>query len=433
MSGIFGVISEGDCVDDLFLGTFYLQHRAQDHCGLALNNNGKLDNYTHKGLLRQQFPKENLKELKGNSGIGCVSGDRQPVSELSRSGGIVLGYDGNLVNYEEIKDALLIDKASFSGFNNPEEIRDTILISKIISREVTFEKAIERLISIVKGDFAVIALTKEGIYAARGWGRKPLILGKKDRSYAVSSESNSFINTGFSIVRDVEPGEIVFLDTFGIHVIKKFNIGPIKYGTFEWIYTAHPASVIDGKNVAEVRIRIGELLAKNFPVGADIISPVPNSGRWHATGYSLASGIPYSEVFIRYDYSDRSYTPQEQNNRDEEAKTKLIPVKKIIEGKRIILVDDSIVRGTQTLNQTKRLKELGAKEVHARIACPPLMAACKYGKTTSKDEDCIARRMSLNEIQEKLGLDSLNYATVEILEQAIGLPREKLCLECWGC
>ena len=177
---------------------------------------------------------------------------------------------------------------------------------------------------------------------------------------------------------------------------------------------------------------IGKLLAKNYPIDADIVSPVPNSGRWHAIGYAQESGIPYEEVFSRYDYSDRSFTPRDQALRDFEAKTKLIPIEEIIKGKRIVLIDDSIVRGTQILNQSERLKKLGAEEVHARIACPPLMYACKYGKTTKKDMDCLARRMPVSEIQGKLGLDSLKYATVEMLEEAIGYSREKLCLSCWG-
>lgn len=430
MSGIFGVVGE-NCINDLFLGTFYLQHRAQDYCGLAMCND-KLEDYTHKGLIRQQFPREKLNEIKASSGIGSVSSERQPVSELARGGGIILAFDGNVVNYLDLKDKLLSQGVSFSGFKNPEEVSDVVLISKLIAKEIDFVSGIKKLTSVMKGDFAIVALTSDGVYGARGWGRKPLILGKKDKSYAISSESNSFVNTGFEIVRDVEPGEIVFLNKEGIKTLEKLNLIPIKHGTFEWVYTSHPASIIDGRNVAEARMAIGGLLAEKYPVEADIVSPVPNSGRWHALGYAKKSKIPYVEVFVRYDYSDRSYTPQEQFARDEEARTKLITIKSIIEGKRIILVDDSIVRGTQTLNQAERLKQLGAKEVHAMIACPPLMAACKYGKSTKKDEDCIAKRMAIEEVKKKLKLDSLNYATTEILEKAIGFPREKLCLECWG-
>ena len=172
-------------------------------------------------------------------------------------------------------------------------------------------------------------------------------------------------------------------------------------------------------------------LAKRYPVEADLVSPVPNSGRWHAIGYSEESKIPYQEVFVRYDYSDRSFTPQEKEDRVEEGDRKLIVLEEIVNGKKIVLVDDSIVRGTQTENQIKKLREKGVKEVHGRIACPPLMAACRYGKTTRTDDECIARRMNVEEIRRTRGLTTLGYATIEDLEEAIGFPREKLCLECW--
>jgi amidophosphoribosyltransferase len=433
MSGIFGVVSKDDCVDDLFLGTHYLQHRAQDYCGLALYDDKTLRLHTHKGTIRQQFHEEKLNKLKGYMGIGSVTSERQPVSELAKRGGMVLAYDGNIINYHALKDGLLLEGTSFSGYKSPEEVSGAVLISKIISQEPDFVSGVKKLASLIRGDFSLLVLTNQGIHIARGWGRKPLILGKKNASYAVASESNSFPNLGFEIVRDVEPGEVILLDREGIHVLDKLNIEPVKYGTFEWVYTSHPVSIVDGRSVAEVRKRIGNLLAEKYPVDADIVAPVPNSGRWHAAGFAETSGIPYLEVFVRYDYSDRSYTPQNQRIRDREAKTKLIPIKNMIKGKRIVLVDDSIVRGTQMLNRVEVLKELGAKEVHVRIACPPLLAACKYGQTTKKDEDCIARRMSVEEIRKKLHLDSLEYATFEILEKAIGLPKEKLCLECWKC
>jgi amidophosphoribosyltransferase len=396
-----------------------------------LNNGKTLEPLTHRGLIKQQFSKEARKNLSAYSAIGVVSSDRQPVSGLSRAGGILLGFDGNIINYQELKEKLLKEGRSFDGYHNPEEIKDTIIVSKIISSQPSFERGIEKLVREIKGDFAIIALSNEGVYATRGWGRKPMILGKKDGSYAVSSESNPFVKRNFEIVRDVEPGEIVFLNKNGIKTTSKLNLSPVKFGTFEWVYTAHPASVIDGKSVVLVRKNLGKALAKRYPVEADIVSGIPNSGRWHGIGYAKESGIDYEEVFVRFDYSDRSFMPEEQEDRTEEGDKKLIVLEEIVKGKRIIIVDDSIVRGTQTENQIKNLREKGAKEVHARIACPPLMAACKYGKTTRRDEECIARRMSVEEIRRTRGLDSLGYATVGDLENAIGFSRDKLCLECW--
>jgi amidophosphoribosyltransferase len=434
MSGIFGIVGKEDCIEDLFYGAFYVQHRAQDYCGIALfdSDKNKIENYTHKGVIKQKFPKQTRKKMNGCMGLGIVSGSRQPVSELSKSEGMVLCYDGNIINYKNLKDKILKNGDTFSGYHNPEDINDSVLISKIISKENKFEKGIENLFDLLKGDFAIVALTREGIYAARGYGRKPLILGKKDSRYCVASESNSFVNQDFKIVRDINPGEVVFLDKGGIQQVKQFNLPYVKYGTFEWIYTAYPTSIIDGRNVAEVRKNLGSCLATRFPVVADIVSGIPNSGRWHGIGLSIASGIPYQEVFIRYDYSDRSYTPSEQEDREEIGRKKLIVLASIIKGKKVVIVDDSIVRGNQTREQTKKLKEKGAKEVHARIACPPLLSACPYGKTTREDEECISRRMSIEEIRETRGLDSLGYATIEDLEKAIGFSRENLCLDCWS-
>lgn len=432
MAGICGITSKENCIDDLFWGSFYLQHRAQNYCGIALCSDGKLEDYTRKGLLRPQFPADKLSSMKGNYGIGSVSSAREPVSELSKSGGMIISFDGNLINHNKLKEDLLRGGATFSGHRNPEEINDSDIISKIISSEISFEKGIERLIESAEGDFAIVALAREGVYGARGWGRKPLILGKKDGTSMIASESNSFINRKVKIERDVAPGEIVLLNNEGIHQVKKFNLNGEKYCTFEWVYTAYPSSKIDGVSVAIARQKIGGFLAEKYPVEADIVSPIPNSGRWHAIGYAAKSEVPYFEVFVRYDYSDRSYTPGEQYLRDLEAQIKLIPIEDMIRGNKIISVDDSIVRGTQTLNQVERLKYFGALAVHARIACPPLMSACRYGKTTKKDDDCIARRMPVEDIRDKLKLDSLEYATVDILEKAIGLPRDKLCLDCWN-
>ena len=439
MAGICGIVSErGNCINDLFLETFYLQHRAQDYCGLFWYSNGNIMGSTHKGLLEANFSLEVLRDCQGSHGIGSVSVSREPISGLSRHQSGTITFDGNLYNNQKLKDYLLRERAVFSGYHFPEQISDCDLISNLVLNEFSFEKGIESLLNLIEGDFAVVNLTSQGIYAARGFGRKPLVLGIKEtdefgKSYAVASESTSFVNTGFEILRDVNPGEIVFIDKTGIHTIFQKDLeGRIKYGTFEWIYTSYPDSVIDGRSVSEVRKRIGALLARKYAVEADIVSPIPNSGRWHAIGYSQESKIPYEEVFIRFDYSGRSFTPGDSKKQQLIADTKLIPVRSSISGKRIVSVDDSIVRGTQTKKQVQRLHENGAREVHGRIACPPLMCACPYGKSTSKDEDCIASRMSIEDIRTSRRYDTLEYATIEMLEEAIGFPRDKLCLTCWG-
>jgi amidophosphoribosyltransferase len=435
MAGVIGIVyKKENCMDDLKTGLHFLQHRAQSYCGLVSFNDNDFEHITHKGKVGEAFSEDDIKRLKGCYGIGSVANDRQPSSSISLIGEMALCLDGNLINYSNLKDNLIKEGGSFTGFLNSGGIQNINLLSKIISREINFERGIENMINKIEGDFAIVSLMKGAIYAARGWGRKPLILGQNEKGYIVSSESNSFLNVKpvFEIVRDVKPGEVVRLDKEGIHTIKEFNLQPIQYGTFEWIYTGYPNSIIDGKSVSEVRKNLGSLLAQKFSIKADLVSPVPNSGRWHAIGYAKESGIPYEEVFVRYDYSDRSFTPGTQEERDRIAKMKLIPVPSSIKGKKIILVDDSIVRGTQTLNQVDRLKEFGAEEVHIMVACPPLMCACKYGDTTKKDEDCIARQLEIEKIREKLDVNSLNYANISMLEKAIGIPKEKLCLTCWG-
>ena len=432
MAGIFGVVSREDCIGDVSSGTFYLQNRAEDYCGLGWKNGqDRLRGVTHAGLFRQSFNRKGLEGISGCSAIGCVSGVREPVSELSGSGGMLLCYDGNIANYEEVKNKLLSGGSTFSGHHDPGEVSDAVLISKIIALAPSFEKGIENLMNEMRGDFSIVALMRDGVYAARGWGRKPLILGQKDGGYAVSSESVSFINPGYKIVRDVNPGEVVFLGDSGIESVKQFSVD-VRFGTFEWVYTAHPASVIDGRSVKIARNEIGAALARRYPVDADIVSPVPNSGRNHAEGYSKESGIPYNEVFAKFDYCGRSFTPGDVEEQHRVADEKLIPVRAVIDGNRIIVVDDSIVKGNQTRRQTKRLRDNGAKEVHAMIACPPLVARCDYGKAIKQDEQCIAARMSIKEIRKTRELDSLNYATFEDLENAIGLPLDRLCTDCWG-
>jgi len=433
MGGIFGVVSEDSCARDAVSGAFYLQNRSEEYCGAAwMDSDGKLKDSTHKGLVKQNFSKEKLDWMKGNSAIACVSGNREPVSDLSSNGGMVLCYDGNIANYDELKNNLLREGVSFTGCHGPEEVYDSVLISKIIARESSFENGIEKLVNTMKGDFSLVALTNEGVYGARGWGRKPLIIGKKDGSYAISSESVSFVNRGFDIVRDINPGEVVLIGSDNVKSVKQFDLSPVKFGTFEWIYTAHLSSVIDGRSVALVRNKIGELMAEKHEIDADVVSPVPNSGRCHAVGFAKGSGIPYQEVFAKFDYCGRSFTPGTIEEQHAVADEKLIPIRELIEGQRIVIVDDSIVKGNQTRKQTQRLKAMGAKEVHAIIACPPLVGACAYGKSIKSNKDCIANRMSLDEIRETRGLDSLYFADVEILEKAIGMPREKLCLDCWG-
>jgi amidophosphoribosyltransferase len=276
-------------------------------------------------------------------------------------------------------------------------------------------------------------MTKDGIYAARDKrAYNPLIIGKRNGTVAVSSESCSFNNLGISIVRDVAPGEIVLLKDGDFKSIKTLKSDMLQFCTFEWVYTANASSIIEGLCVDVARRNLGAALAKRYPVKADVVAPVPNSGIGHAIGYAQESGIPYENVFIKYDYSSRSYTQPTQEERDREAKTKLIAIDPKIKGRRIVLCDDSIVRGTQMKNDlVVKLRKAGAKEIHVRIACPPLKAPCQYGISTRSKKELAATNKTVEEIRKYIDVDSLGYNTIEDIEKALGISRDKLCLSCW--
>ncbi len=424
MAGIYGIFSKENCVSDLFNGVFHLQHRAPDFCGFAWHDpkTSKIEIETREGSLWERFFKK-LEFMQGNMGIGGVFGEWQPVLNWN----FALIFDGNIVDFQNLKE--------YNG-----EKTDAVLASKIISRENDFISGIKKLLDVTgkeKGDFALIALSKEGIYAARGYGRKPLILGKKEKSWAVASESVAFPREeGFEIVRDVNPGEIVLLNEQGITSLKTFDV-PHSYCAFEPIYTGYISSKIDGHYVTDVKGNCGKFLAekfKNFNAEIDYVSPIPDSGRGHAEGFAFNSKLPLMEVFSKYpgfsSGGGRSYTPQDQETRDMIAKLKLTPNEARIKGKKIVVVDDSIVRGTQLRNRVKLLRLIGAEKVYAAIAFPPLMHACKYAKTTKKDEDCVARVKKFKELKEELLLDGLIYNSCDDIAKAIGLPKEQLCMEC---
>lgn len=436
MSGIFGMYSKKDCINDLIWGTSYLQHRGQRYCGWAVINNDKMVYNHHKGKIREKIDFDQVSGVEGHLGLGVVSsGDRQPVSELSRHGEFLLAYDGNVMSAGELKEELLLEGHSFTGHFDPTYIPDNVLIGKILALNGPVD-GIEQLSKRMNGDYSLVLITKEGIIAARGWGRKPLILGRSEDSYVVSSESCAFPNLGIEIERDVRPGEILLINKDGFVTLKQLDLKPIKYGTFEWIYTANSASIIDGVSVEEFRNQIGAILAERYPVDADLVSEIPNSGIGYAIGYANASGIPHVRIFVKYDYADRSFTQSTKGERENEAKRKLIPLTSLIKGKRIVITDDSIVRGTQTReSHVPRLKSAGALEVHARIGCPLLRDKCGYGKTTKKKDEILFVKMHMNsdmDVKKYLGLDSVGFASPENLVAASGKSLNELCLSCWG-
>ncbi len=425
--GVFAISSNKDILDELYLGTFYLQHRGQRYCGLSTYDGKELKIRTHRGFVRETFAND-LPGLEGYMGVGHTSlWDRQPIKIDSKLGEFAIGFTGNIINAEELISHLKSQGHSFSDSTNIE------LIARLIAQGSDFVDGIERMANTIKGAYCLTVLTKDGIYVARDKrAYNPLVLGKKDGTVAVSSESCSFNNLGISLIRDVAPGEILLLKDGEFKTLKTIKSDFTQYCTFEWVYTANSSSIIEGLCVDVARRNLGTALAKRYPVEVDIVAAVPNSGIGHAIGYAQASGIPYDNVFVKYDYAGRSYTQPTQKERDWEAKIKLIPVAPKIKGKKVVLCDDSIVRGTQMKNDlVVKLRNCGVAEIHVRIACPPLRAPCMYGISTRSKKELAATEKTVEEIRKYIGVDSLGYNTIEDMEKALGIPKDKLCLSCW--
>ncbi|MDD3726540.1 MAG: amidophosphoribosyltransferase, partial [Candidatus Ratteibacteria bacterium] len=388
--GVFGLYSaeKKRVARDIYYGIFKLQHRGQRYCGIATYSSEDIHIITHKGFVRHTFTDEDIRSLKGFSGIGHVSlKDRQPVVLISKMGKFAIAFSGKILNSVNLRNKLKERGHSFSSETDIE------LIGKLISYEKDFLNGIVKLSERVKGSYSIVILTKDGIYAARDpYGFKPLILGKRDGCLAVSSESRPFAMLCMEILRDVEPGEVLFINKKGVNTLTKIkNSGPA-FCAFEWAYTASIDSIIEGVPVIRARKNLGRKLAeRDGNVSADLVAPVPFSGIGCALGYHHASGLPYEEVFLIDRFASRSYTPLTQESRDEEARIKLSVIKDNVKGKRIVLCDDSIVRGTQIRFKVMELKSAGAKEVHVRIACPPLIAPCFYGISTRSYNELAAK------------------------------------------
>jgi amidophosphoribosyltransferase len=428
MCGIFAVSSAKDnIIDDLFLGTFYLQHRGQQYCGLSTLGDDGIRIRTHRGLVRETFTND-LSGMEGRMGIGHASlKDRQPIKLDSKMGEFTICFEGNIINAAELTDEL---KKQGHSFYTDSDIE---IIAKLVAQGDDFVSGIEYMAGKIRGAYALVILSRGKIYAARDkHAFRPMIIGKRDGAVAIASESCSFVNLGFSIVRDVKPGEIIEIKDGDLETKKVIHSDLIQYCTFEWVYTANVASTIDGMSVDIARRNIGGCLARRYPVKVDIVGAVPNSGIGHAIGYAQESKIPFDNVFIKYDYASRSYTQPTQAERDREAKVKLIPVPAKIEGRSVVICDDSIVRGTQMKNDlVVKLRKNGVKEIHVRVACPPLKAPCMYGVATRSKKELAANEKTIEQIREYIGVDGLAYATLEDLERSIGKPLDQLCLSCW--
>ena len=460
MSGIFGVASKGNCAETLFYGTDYHSHLGTEYGGLAVlgDDFSRQIHYVSQSQFKSKFC-DDLARMKGNKGIGVISAlEEQPIYLNSRFGPFCIVTNGIIENAEELVCGLLKKGISFSEVSK-QGVNPTELVAKLINQGGNLIEGIEKMFRVIEGSCSLLLLNRAGIYAARDrLGYTPLIVGKRDDAWAVTSETCAFPNNDFEIAKSLEPGEIILLNEDGI-VQRRPGGGTNQICSFLWIYTGFPASDYEGINTEIVRERCGRALARrDKDINVDVVSGVPDSGVAHGLGYAMESGKPFRRPLVKYTTGyGRSYTPPSQETRDLIAKMKLIPIKDVISGNSIVVCEDSIVRGTQLKNfAIKKLWDCGAKEVHIRPACPPLMFPCKFNFSTRSIHELAARRAiralegrDIEDVSEyinhdsakyetmvqwiakDLGVTTLRYQTVDDMVEAIGRPREDLCLYCW--
>ena len=461
MGGLFGTISKDDCVSDLFYGTDYHSHLGTRRGGLAVHGSNGFSRSIHNienNYFRSKFEAD-LPKFSGNSGIGVISdNDPQPLLIGSHMGTFAIVTVGKINNTEELEQRALRKKRHFletsGGVINPTE-----LASMLICEEESIEAGIRNAQEAIQGSCSMLLLTQKGIYAARDrLGRTPVVIGKKEGAFAVASESCAFPNLGYQVEKHLGPGETVFLTADGYEQRNKPG-DKMQICAFLWVYYGYPATQYEGINVEFVRNRCGSALARNDDVEIDFVAGIPDSGIGHAIGYANEKKIPYLRPFVKYTPTwPRSFMPQNQDVRDLVARMKLIPIKSMIEGRRILFCEDSIVRGTQLKDNIQILFDYGASEVHMRPACPTLIFPCEFlNFSTSRSRLDLAGRSVINEIEvgeeenldeyytpgsekyvemverirQRLRLTTLQYQKLDDLVDAIGLPKEKLCTHCW--
>jgi len=462
MGGFFGVASKSDCVDNLFFGTDYHSHLGTKRGGLAVMDSGGFTRFIHditNSQFRSKF-EDDIKKMRGNRGIGVISDyEDQPLLIGSHLGTYAIVTVGVVKNAEELaKEAFSKRTTHFSEMGGG-EVNPTEIVATLINREATFEDGIRNAQEAIEGSCSVLLLTKQGIYAARDrLGRTPVVLGGKDGAYAASMETCAFPNLDLQIIRGLGPGEVVLITEDGVEE-KQAALDRMQICSFLWVYYGYPSSEYEGINVEATRNRCGAALARNDTAEVDIVAGIPDSGTAHAIGYANEAGVPYRRPFVKYTPTwPRSFMPQDQSIRDLVARMKLIPIRDLIDGEKLLFCEDSIVRGTQLKDIIQRLYEYGAKEVHMRPACPPLIYGCKFlNFSRSRSELDLAGRTAIHEIEgkdnkdpkeygcpcsekycamvekirQRLKLTSLQYQRLEDLVEAIGLPKEKLCTYCW--
>ncbi len=464
MGGFFGVASKEDCVFDLFFGTDYHSHLGTRRAGMAVFGEDGFDKAIHSvenSPFRTKFDEE-ANSMKGNLGIGCISDfEAQPIFVRSHHGSFAITTVGKINNADEIIEEILENRVHFFEMSNG-EINPTELTAAIINQKDNFIEGIKYALDIIEGSLTMLILTPKGIYCARDkYGRTPISIGKKEGAYCASFEKFAYQNLGYSYVKELGPGEVAVITPNAVKTL----VAPgkdMKICAFLWVYYGYPSSAYEGISVEEMRYNCGKHMAKRDHVKPDVVAGIPDSGIAHAVGYANDSGIPFSRPFIKYTPTwSRSFMPTIQSKRNLIAKMKMIAVEELIKDKSLLLIDDSIVRGTQLRETTQFLYESGAKEVHIRPACPPLLFGCKYlnFSRSSSEMELIARRViaeieggevsedvlreyanpdsekyvqMVDRICEKLHFTSLGFLRLDDLIESIGLPEDKICTYCWS-
>ena len=435
--GVFGMydFDGGDVASTIYYGLFALQHRGQESCGIAVSDTngpkGKVTSYKGMGLVNEVFTQDNLEPMHGDIGVGHVRystagastrENAQPLVLNYVKGTLALAHNGNLINAMELRKDLEYTGAIFQTTIDSEVIAYHIARERLNSNSV--EEAVGRACQKIKGAFALVVMSPRKLVGARDpYGFKPLCIGKRDNAYILASETCALDTIGAEYVRDVLPGEIVTITPEGgIQSDLSLALPKEKEARciFEYIYFARPDSHIDGVSVYASRIKAGRFLAMDSPVDADLVVGVPESGNAAALGYSLQSGIPYGTAFVKNGYVGRTFIKPKQSSRESSVRVKLNVLKEAVDGKRIIMIDDSIVRGTTSDRIVKMLRDAGATEVHVRISSPPFLWPCYFGTDIPEREQLIAYNRSIEDIRKIIGADSLGYLGVERLEEMVG-------------
>ena len=445
--GVFGVWAPGEDVAKLtYFGLYALQHRGQESAGIAVSNGRQILVYKDMGLVSQVFDESTLSSLRGHLAIGhtrySTTGastweNAQPTFRPTGHGSIALGHNGNLINTHELRGMVadLPGPSDELDLQRPQEAatNDTSLVTALMAHhpDTTLEERALEVLPLLRGAFCFVWMNEDTLYAARDpQGIRPLVLGRLERGWVVASESAALATIGASVVREIEPGEMIVIDDQGLRS-HRFAEPERKGCVFEYVYLARPDATISGRSVHEARVEMGRQLAREFPVDADLVMPVPESGTPAAAGYAEESGIPFGQGFVKNAYVGRTFIQPSQTLRQLGIRLKLNALEHMIRGKRIVVVDDSIVRGNTQRAQVRMLREAGALEVHVRISSPPVKWPCFYGIDFATRAELIANGLDVEEIAHSVGADSLGYISLDGMIAATTQPAEQLCQACF--